>query len=104
MRGQDDHLYTPGDQVFNVGSLLGGVTLAEENLNFHAQLVKSILEASLILDPARFLPGWQYDAYQATFYFNWFLWGWFLWGRFFRGWFLRSSWFFGSCRSTGCQD
>ena len=62
---KDNHRNALGDQVFNVGPFLGRITLAEENLDFDAQLIKSILEARLILDPARFLSGWQDNAYRA---------------------------------------
>ena len=62
MRGEDEDLDAFGDQVFDVGLFLGRVTLAEEDLDLVAGGIESFLEAGLILDPAGFVPGRQYDT------------------------------------------
>ena len=51
-----------GDQSFNIGFFLGGITLAEEDLDIVAGGFEGILEAGLILDPARLVLGGKNDT------------------------------------------
>ena len=62
LRADDQDFNALRDQSFDVGLFLGGIALAEEDLNFVTGGGKSVLEAGLILDPARFVLRGKYDA------------------------------------------
>ena len=49
-------LHAFGDQILYVLPFLGGVALAEEDLDVITGFGKSVVEARLILDPAWLLP------------------------------------------------
>ena len=57
LRADDDDFDALGDQSFNVGFFLGGITLAEENLDIVPGSLEGILEAGLVLDPAWLILG-----------------------------------------------
>ncbi len=61
MRCNDDHLDALADQGLDVRFFLGGVALAEEDLHLVASLRQCVLEAGLVLDPARFILRREHD-------------------------------------------
>ena len=62
LRADDEDFDALGDQSFNVRFFLGGITLAEEDLDIVTSGCQGILEAGLVLDPARFILGRQNDT------------------------------------------
>ena len=53
VRADDENLDALGDQIFNIRFFLGGITLAEENLNIVTRGRERILEPRLVLYPSR---------------------------------------------------
>ena len=62
LRGEDQDLDALGQQRFDVGLLLGGIALAEENLDGHACGAEQVLKAGLVLNPAGLILGGEHDA------------------------------------------
>src|SRR6185503_20159464 len=61
LRGQDQHLNTLGDQVFNVGFLFCRIALAEEDLHVITSSYQGFFETSFVLNPAGLVLGREDD-------------------------------------------
>ena len=57
LRADDDDFDALGDQSFNVGFFLGGIALAEEDLDGVPGSLEGIFETGFVLDPARLILG-----------------------------------------------
>ena len=62
LRADDEDFDALGDQRFDVLFFLGGRALAEEDFDFVSGGFQRVLEAGLVLDPARLILGRQDDA------------------------------------------